>query len=47
MPDAGLFLTSQLVLAGLILAVAFSACSLSARLLGGNDVSYGSTCITC
>lgn len=40
-PDAALFLVSQLVLGGLILSVAFTARTLSATLLRGNDVSYG------
>ncbi len=45
-PQAGfrhapIFLFSQLVLGGAVIAVAFSGRSLSERLLRGNDVSYG------
>lgn len=39
--DATMFLLAQLALGGMVCAVAFSGRSLSGRLLGGNDVSYG------
>jgi len=39
--DAAMVLVSQLVLAGWVFSVAFSARSLSERLLHGTDVSYG------